>query len=217
MYYASLTSGDSQKVNYPAQLAWSVTYSGLMMEEMTDLTGHLLIAMPSMMDPNFHHTVTYICEHNERGALGLVINRPLDIDLGKVFEQLSLAKTSDTMADTPILRGGPVELERGFVIHESTDEWESTTSIGNSIQVTTSQDILSAMAAGNGPKRAVVVLGYAGWGAGQLEYEIAENAWLNVPASAHIVFDTPFEQRWQEAAGILGIDLATISTDAGHA
>jgi putative transcriptional regulator len=188
-----------------------------MMEETTYLTGHLLIAMPSMMDPNFHHTVTFVCEHNEHGALGLVINRPLDIDLGEVFEQLSLAQTSDKMANTPILRGGPVELERGFVIHDSKDEWESTTSIRDSIRVTTSQDILSAMAAGTGPKRAVVALGYAGWGAGQLEFEITENAWLSAPASAHIVFDTPFDQRWQEAAGILGIDLATISTDAGHA
>jgi putative transcriptional regulator len=187
------------------------------MEETTYLTGHLLIAMPSMMDPNFHRTVTYICEHNEHGALGLVINRPLDIDLAEVFAQLSLARTSEKMANTPILRGGPVELERGFVIHDSPAEWESTTGVRDSIQVTTSQDILSAMAAGNGPQRAVVVLGYAGWGAGQLEYEITENAWLNAPASAHIVFDTPFEHRWKEAAGILGIDLATISTDAGHA
>jgi putative transcriptional regulator len=187
------------------------------MDETTYLTGHLLIAMPSMMDPNFHHTVTYVCEHNEHGAMGLVINRPLDIDLDEVFQQLSLAKTSSEMANTPILRGGPVELERGFVIHDSTDEWESTARVTDSIQVTTSQDILSAMAAGNGPKRAVVVLGYAGWGAGQLEFEITENAWLSTPASTHIVFETPFEQRWQDAAGLLGIDLATISTQAGHA
>jgi putative transcriptional regulator len=187
------------------------------MEATTSLTGHLLIAMPSMMDPNFHHTVTFVCEHNEHGALGLIINRPLDIDLDDVFEQLSLPKTSDEIANTPILRGGPVEQQRGFVIHESTDEWESTASVKDSIRVTTSQDILTAMASGSGPKRALVVLGYAGWAAGQLEYEMAENAWLSAPASAHIVFETPFEQRWQEAAGILGIDLATISTEAGHA
>ena len=203
--------------NYPAQLASSVAYSDTVMDETTYLTGHLLIAMPSMADPNFHHTVTYICEHNEHGALGLIINRPLDIDLGEVFQQLSLPGTSDNMANTPILRGGPVELERGFVIHESTDEWESTANVRDSIKVTTSQDILSAMAMGDGPNRAVVVLGYAGWGAGQLEYEITENAWLNTPASTHIVFETPFEQRWQEAAELMGIDLATISTQAGHA
>lgn len=187
------------------------------MEEPTYLTGQLLIAMPSMMDPNFHRTVTYICEHNEHGALGLVINRPLDFDLGEVFDQLSLTKADVELANAPILRGGPVELERGFVIHDSADEWESTTSIGDSIQVTTSQDILSAMATGNGPKRAIVILGYAGWGAGQLENEITENAWLSAPGSPQIVFDTPYEQRWQEAAALLGVDLATISTDAGHA
>lgn len=187
------------------------------MEGRTFLTGQLLIAMPSMLDPNFHRTVTYICEHNEHGALGLVINRPLDFDLGEVFEQLSLVGADDQIASTPILRGGPVELERGFVIHDSDEEWESTTSVGNSIHITTSQDILSAMAAGKGPKRAVVVLGYAGWGAGQLEHEIAENAWLSAPGSPHIVFDTPYEQRWQEAAGLLGVDLTTLSTDAGHA
>ncbi len=203
--------------NYQAQLASSVAYSDTVMDETTYLTGHLLIAMPSMADPNFHHTVTYICEHNEHGALGLIINRPLDIDLGEVFQQLSLASTSDNIANTPILRGGPVELERGFVIHESPDEWESTATVRDSIKVTTSQDILSAMAAGDGPNRAVVVLGYAGWGAGQLEYEITENAWLNTPASTHIVFETPFEQRWQEAAELMGVDLATISTQAGHA
>ena len=187
------------------------------MAETTNLTGQLLIAMPSMADPNFHRTVTYVCEHNEHGALGLVINRPLDFDLGEVFEQLSLTKTDEAIASTPILRGGPVELERGFVIHDSPEEWESTTNVGNSIRVTTSQDILSAMAAGNGPKRALVILGYAGWGAGQLEHEIAENAWLSAPGAPRIVFDTPYERRWEEAAALLGVDLATISTEAGHA
>ena len=210
-------SGDSQRVIYPAQLRRSAEYNDLLMEDTTYLTGQLLIAMPSMMDPNFYRTVTYVCEHNEHGALGLVINRPLDFDLAEVFDQLSLNKTDDELANTPILRGGPVELERGFVIHDSAAEWESTTSVGDAIQVTTSQDILSAMAAGNGPKRAIVVLGYAGWGAGQLENEIVENAWLSAPGSPHIVFDTPYEQRWEEAAGLLGVDLATMSTDAGHA
>jgi putative transcriptional regulator len=192
-------------------------YNDVLMEETTYLTGQLLIAMPSMLDPNFHRTVTYICEHNQHGALGLVINRPLDFDLGEIFSQLSLTNTNNEIANTPILRGGPVELERGFVIHDSRDQWESTTSVDDSIQITTSQDILTAMAAGHGPKRAIVVLGYAGWGAGQLEHEIAENAWLSAPGSPHIVFDTPYEERWQEAAGLLGVDLATISTDAGHA
>jgi len=170
-----------------------------------------------MTDPNFHRTVTYICEHSEHGALGLVINRPLEMDLGEIFEQLALEKADPKAADIPILRGGPVQMERGFVIHESPDEWEATAPVANSIRVTTSRDILSAMASGTGPKRAVVALGYAGWGAGQLEIEISANAWLHAPATTHILFDTPFEQRWEEAASFLGIDLATISPEAGHA
>ena len=187
------------------------------MDRTTNLTGHLLIAMPSMLDPNFHRTVTYICEHSDQGALGLVINRPMDMDLGQVFAQLELGAPDPGVARRPVLRGGPVQLERGFVLHDSTDEWDSTVAVGNSIHVTTSQDILSSMAAGGGPERAVVALGYAGWGAGQLEEEISANAWLSVPASPHIIFDTPFEDRWQEAAGLLGIDLAIMSPDAGHA
>jgi putative transcriptional regulator len=186
--------------------------------EPTALTGHLLIAMPSMMDPNFYQTVTYICEHSEHGALGIVINRPLEMDVGEIFKQLSLDHEIESdMANSPVLRGGPVQIERGFVIHETTEKWQATAPVTDSIQVTTSQDILSAMAIGDGPKRAVIALGYAGWGAGQLESEISENAWLSVPACADILFDTPFEERWREAAATLGIDLATLSNEAGHA
>jgi len=187
------------------------------MEAATYLTGQLLIAMPAMTDPNFRQTVTYICEHSEHGALGLVINRPLDIDLGRIFEQLSMSSSDPELASKPIMSGGPVQTERGFVIHESGEAWETSASITDSIHVTTSQDILTSMAAGNGPTRAMVALGYAGWGAGQLEFEITENAWLSVPANSQILFDIPFENRWKEAAGLLGIDLATLSTDAGHA
>lgn len=183
----------------------------------TCLTGQLLIAMPAMADPNFHRTVTYICEHSEHGALGLIINRPLDIDLGEVFQQLSMTAHDPELASQPILRGGPVQMDRGFVIHGSEHTWETTANITDSIQVTTSQDILTAMAAGNGPTQAMVALGYAGWGAGQLEYEITENAWLSAPATRQILFDTPFEDRWADAAALLGVDLATLSTDAGHA
>lgn len=183
----------------------------------TCLTGQLLIAMPAMADPNFHRTVTYICEHSEHGALGLIINRPLDIDLGEVFQQLSMTAHDPELASQPILRGGPVQMDRGFVIHGSEHTWETTANIADSIQVTTSQDILTAMAAGDGPTQAMVALGYAGWGAGQLEYEITENAWLSAPATRQILFDTPFEDRWADAAALLGIDLATLSTDAGHA
>jgi putative transcriptional regulator len=181
------------------------------------MTGHLLIAMPTMMDPNFHQTVTYICEHSDLGALGLIINRPLDMGLGEVLEQLSLDSSDETLTVQPVLRGGPVQTERGFVLHESPREWEATMPVGESIYVTTSKDILSSLAAGNGPERALIVLGYAGWGAGQLEAEIRENAWLSVPADPRIVFDTPFEQRWEEAARKLGVDLTTLSTQVGHA
>jgi len=187
------------------------------MDSASSLVGHLLIAMPSMTDPNFHRTVTYICEHSDQGALGLTINRPLDMQLGDVFEQLDMADVPSDRSAMPILRGGPVQLERGFVLHDSAHKWDSTVAIGRSISVTTSQDILSSMATGSGPKRALVALGYAGWGAGQLEAEILANAWLSVPATPQIIFETPFEDRWEAAANLIGVDLAKISGDAGHA
>jgi putative transcriptional regulator len=187
------------------------------MVDATCLTGQLLIAMPSMQDPNFRETVTFICEHGEQGALGLVINRPMDIELGTVLEQLAMPTEDPALAIQPIMQGGPVQTERGFVIHESGEEWESSANVCDTIRVTTSQDILTAMAAGNGPSRAIVALGYAGWGAGQLEFEIAENAWLSAPATSELLFDTPFDKRWKKAAELLGVDLAMLSVEAGHA
>jgi putative transcriptional regulator len=192
------------------------------MHEANFLTGHLLIAMPSLQDPNFSRTVTYVCEHSEEGALGIVINRPLDLDLGTVFEQLELEPSADPiLARTPVLQGGPVSQERGFVLHEVLPDletpYDASMVVTERIRVTTSQDILTAMASGRGPRRALLALGYAGWGAGQLEQEMSDNAWLSVPANLKILFDTPFDQRWQAAAGLLGVDLATISTQAGHA
>jgi len=187
------------------------------MDKPTNLTGHLLIAMPSLLDPNFARTVTYICEHGEQGALGLVINRPLDMDFGEVLEQLALKAADPALARRPILQGGPVELQRGFVIHSAPRDWEATVAVTDSIFVTTSRDILNSLADGRGPEQALLVLGYAGWGPGQLEDEIAANAWLSVPASADIIFDTPFEERWQRAAALLGVDIATLGPQAGHA
>ncbi len=187
------------------------------MRQITYLTGHLLIAMPAMADPNFTRTVTYICEHSDQGALGIVINRPLGMDLGEVFAQLSLEDAPPAVAAQPILRGGPVQAERGFVLHEPGGNWDSTVEVSKSAHLTTSQDILAALARGTGPKRALMALGYAGWGAGQLEMEISANAWLSVPATAGLIFDTPFETRWTAAAGLLGVNLATISPEAGHA
>jgi putative transcriptional regulator len=187
------------------------------MAEPTNLTGHLLIAMPAMQDPNFHRTVTYVCEHGEQGALGLIINRPLDINFSEVLAQLALEAHSDAAGTQPILQGGPVDLQRGFVIHQAPSQWESTVSVTETMFVTTSRDIIAAMADGTGPEHALLILGYAGWGPGQLEREIQENAWLSVPASPRIIFETPFEDRWQQAATLLGVDLATISNQAGHA
>ena len=187
------------------------------MGDVTYLTGHLLIAMPAMADPNFVRTVTYICEHTDQGALGIVINRPLPMELGEVFQQLSLRDTDVALARQPVLRGGPVQTERGFVLHEPSRKWDSTVEVSDSVHLTTSQDILAALAQGNGPKRALMALGYAGWGAGQLEMEMSANAWLSVPATSTIIFDTPFETRWSAAAGLLGINLAMISSEAGHA
>ncbi len=183
----------------------------------SNLTGQLLVAMPMMLDPNFARTVTYICEHSDKGALGIVINRPMDMDMGEVLDQLSLVPKDPNLAETPILQGGPVELQRGFVIHEAEAGWESTLEVTNSIFVTTSRDILSAIAAGTGPHRALLALGYAGWEAGQLEEEISANAWLSVPATPQLIFDTPFDQRWGRAAAELGVDIATLSHQAGHA
>lgn len=181
------------------------------------LTGHLLIAMPAMQDPNFSRTVTYICEHSAEGALGIVINRPLDMDLGAIFDQLALGPPDANLARQPVLHGGPVHQERGFVLHEASGAFDSTVAVNDTIRVTTSQDILTAMAKGEGPRRAIVALGYAGWGAGQLEEEMGQNAWLSVPATSQIIFETPFDQRWREAARLLGIDLSTLSLQAGHA
>ena len=187
------------------------------MENASNLTGHLLIAMPSLLDPNFERTVTYICEHSDQGALGLVVNRPLDMDFGDVLQQLALTASNPQLARQPILQGGPVELQRGFVIHSAPRDWESTVEITDSIFVTTSRDILTSIAGGQGPEQALLVLGYAGWGAGQLEEELSANAWLSVPASPQIIFDIPFEERWEQSARLLGVDIVNLSPDAGHA
>jgi putative transcriptional regulator len=181
------------------------------------LSNQLLVAMPSLEDPNFAQTVTLICEHTGKGALGIILNRPLGMMLGEVLDQLALTSTDLTLRDRPVLRGGPVQTDRGFVLHRPVGEWESTLKVSEQIHVTTSRDILVSVAAGNGPGSAVVALGYAGWDAGQLEDEIRSNAWLNVPADESIIFDLPFEARWHAAAKLLGIDLGRISRHAGHA
>jgi putative transcriptional regulator len=181
------------------------------------LTNQLLIAMPGMADPYFSTTVTLICEHNDDGALGIVINRPLDLKLAGLFEQLDVENPDPRVAAGPVVMGGPVGPERGFVLHDPDDAFENKLSVSGDIQLTLSRDVLDAMATGTGPKRSLVALGYAGWEPGQLEHEMLANSWLNVPASPDIVFDTPFVDRWTSAARTIGIDISQISNDAGHA
>jgi len=187
------------------------------MSNALDLTNQLLIAMPSLGDPNFSQTVAYVCEHSERGALALVLNRPLTMRLGEVFQQLDIKIPEGPLAEEAVLRGGPMHTDRGFVVHRAAGEWDSTLKVSDSIHVTTSRDILSAIAQGEGPSPAFVVLGYAGWEGGQLEDEIRSNAWLTAPVDLRIVFELPFEERWTAAARLLGVDLARLACVSGNA
>ena len=181
------------------------------------LTNQFLIAMPALGDPNFHQSVTLICEHTENGALGLIINRPLDLTLDEIFAQLSIETRDASLGERHVLAGGPVQPERGFVVHHRSHEWESTLGVSETLAVTTSRDVLVSIAGGDGPDPAIVALGYAGWSAGQLEREIQDNAWLSVPADQAIIFDTPYEKRWPAAAKLLGVDLDRLSNQAGPA
>jgi putative transcriptional regulator len=186
---------------------------------MRSLRDNFLIAMPAMGDPNFNATVTFICKHDSDGALGIVINRPMDMLLKEVFSQLALPQGEEESlaGQQAVLSGGPVQPDRGFVLHRSEIDFESTFNPESEIKVTASQDILASIARGHGPEPAFVALGYAGWGAGQLESELAANAWLSAPADPSIVFDTPYEQRWSAAASLLGVDIHQITNYAGHA
>ena len=182
-----------------------------------NLTHHFLIAMPNMADPYFSKTLTYVCEHNERGALGLVVNRPIDMTLQALFERLSLTLKHKDLSDAPIYFGGPVQTDRGFVLHEPTGNWQSTLRVRDAIGLTTSKDILEAVGRGEGPQKMLVTLGYAGWDAGQLEHELGQNAWLTVEAKDAIIFDLPSEERLPAAMELLGVDYARLADSAGHA
>jgi len=182
------------------------------------LNNQLLVAMPSLADPNFSQSVTLVCEHTDRGALGIMINRPLEMKMSEVLEQLALTSDDLRLRDMPVLRGGPVQNDRGFVLHRPClQDWDSTLPVSDTLHVTTSRDVLAAMARGEGPAQAVVALGYAGWDAGQLEEEVLQNAWLTVPCDESLIFDLPFEQRWHAAARLLGVELSRISLQAGRA
>lgn len=180
-------------------------------------TNQFLIAMPALADPNFSQTVTYICEHSPSGALGIVINRMLELDLGIVLEHMKIASAAPEVTELPVFMGGPVQTERGFVLHRPLGSWNSTVRVTDEMGVTTSRDILEAMAEHRGPAKVLVALGYAGWGPGQLEAEMAQNAWLNGPADPQIIFDTPVEKRWEAAAALMGVDVRLISSSVGHA
>ena len=188
-----------------------------MSDKDTYLTNQFLIAMPNLMDPNFFHSVTYICEHNEQGAMGIVINQPVELNLGELMEQMDMQAFDAEQAALPIFRGGPVEPERGFVLHRPLGQWESSMAVTDEIGLTTSTDILRAMSEGNSPDDVLITLGYAGWGAGQLEQEMLDNAWLSGPADPSIIFDTPVEKRWEAAAQLVGVDINRLTGDAGHA
>lgn len=182
-----------------------------------NFTNHFLIAMPGMADPCFSRALTYICEHNEDGALGIVINRPIDLTLGSLFERLSLSLTAKDISEEPVFFGGPVQTDRGFVLHQPIGDWQSTLAVDNKLGLTTSKDILEAVGRGDGPGRMLVTLGYSGWSAGQLEQELKQNAWLTVEATDAIIFDLPVEQKLLAAMESLGVNFASLSDKAGHA
>ena len=187
-----------------------------------NLTNQFLIAMPGMVDETFAGAVVYLCEHTDKGALGLVINKPIDIKLRNLFEKVELTLDRDDLADVPVFFGGPVQTERGFVLHERLDDdgghYNSSLAIaGGELEMTTSKDVLEALSHGAGPKKVLVTLGYSGWRAGQPEEEISRNGRITVDAQPDIIFDTPVEQRYSKALSLLGIDPGTLLQGAGHA
>jgi len=184
---------------------------------MESLENQLLIAMPSLNDPYFYKTVTYICEHNDDGAMGLIINLPVNVTLNELLSQIDEGKEDIPELDQQVLTGGPVSTDRGFVLHSPQSGWSSSLALSKEFMITTSKDILMSLGSEKGPDNYMVTLGYAGWGPGQLEQEIQANSWLTTPADTDIIFNTPIEQRWQKATEKLGIDLAHLSSDIGHA
>lgn len=181
------------------------------------LQGHFLISMPHMDDQNFDHTVTYICDHNENGAMGIVVNRPMEMALTELFEHLELANAEHFSA-TPVYAGGPVQNDRGFILHSPVaQQFVSSLHINSDLTLTTSVDVLHTIAEGNGPDNYLVALGYAGWGSGQLEQELSDNVWLSCPADSDILFAIPAAERLQAAAAILGVNLDLMTSQSGHA
>lgn len=183
----------------------------------SNLTNNFLIAMPGMSDPAFERTVTYLCQHTAEGALGIIVNRPSEMILADVLKELDIPILDERISGQPVYWGGPVQPDRGFVLHAREGEWKSTLCINEELCLTTSRDILEALGRGEGPSRAILALGYAGWGSGQLEQEIAQNAWLNAEATEAVLFDRPPEKRWRAAAELVGVDISLLTLEAGHA
>jgi putative transcriptional regulator len=192
-------------------------YNGGVVQADVNLTHHFLIAMPSMADPNFSRSLTYICEHNAQGALGIIINRPLDMTLDLLFERIEIPLEARHLAGLPVYFGGPVQTDRGFVLHRPVGNWQATLTVRAELGLTSSRDILQSVGSLGEPREFVVSLGYAGWAAGQLEHELAQNAWLTVPADAQVIFSLPPEERLAAAMQLLGFDLSNLSDVAGHA
>ena len=184
--------------------------------ETTNFTRHFLIAMPAMADPHFSRSLTFICEHNERGALGIVVNRPIDVTLGTLLRQVDIEHDDSPLSRQPVYFGGPVQFDHGFVLHRPLGSWKSTLPVGD-IGLTTSRDILEALARGEGPEQQLVALGYAGWAPGQLEDEIIKNGWLTVAADEDVIFGIPPDQRYAAAMKVLGVNATYLSGEAGHA
>lgn len=187
------------------------------MSDAVSFANQLLIALPALADPNFSRSVTLICQHDADGAMGIVVNRGSEYTLGDVLQQMQIESRDEALCARIVLAGGPVHPERGFVLHDGDREWDSSLAIAQGLYVTTSRDILEAMARGEGPEHVAVALGCAGWGAGQLEFELGENSWLTAPVDQELLFGTPLEQRWQGAAGRIGVDLSRMADYAGHA
>lgn len=181
------------------------------------LAGHVLVAMPGMDDPRFARAVVLLCQHNQDGAMGLVVNRLSDYRLSEIFAQMQITDFQSVVADRAVLAGGPVQADRGFVLHEGAADWDSTLRINAALAVSTSRDVLEMIAAGKGPTQYVLMLGFSGWGPGQLEDELADNAWLTVPADNELLFQVPLDLRWQTATARLGVDPGHLAGYAGHA
>lgn len=187
------------------------------MSDFESLRNHFLIAMPAMADPRFAQTVTLVCEHTDEGAMGLVVNQPMELSMKDMLEHVQFTTQVHELSMQPVMLGGPVDTERGFVLHGEPAGWENSMQVSDGLFVTSSRDIIHAVADADGPPQLMMLLGYAGWNAGQLDEEMKQNTWLSTPADRRILFETPIEQRWSRAAGLIGVDLSTMTAQAGHA